>query len=53
MTLSHAGMKISDADWAAFIGHLGATLDKFALPEAERNDVLGFIDSTRAEIVEA
>ncbi len=52
MKLSHVGMKISDADWTAFIGHLGATLDKFALPEAERNDVLGFIDSTRADIVE-
>jgi len=52
MKLSHVGMKISDADWTAFIGHLGATLDKFTLPEAERNDVLGFIDSTHADIVE-
>jgi len=53
MKLSHAGMKISDADWSAFIGHLEATLDKFALPNAERDDVLGFIDSTRDDIVEA
>lgn len=53
MKLSHAGMKISSADWTTFIGHLEATLDKFTLPDAERGDVLGFIDSTRADIVEA
>ena len=53
MKLTHVGMKISVADWTAFIGHLEATLDKFALPDAERNDVLGFIDSTKADIVEA
>lgn len=53
MKIAHTGMKISDADWAAFQGHLNATLDKFDLPEAERNDVLAFIDSTRADIVEA
>lgn len=53
MLLSHAGMKISATDWEAFIGHLEATLDAFSLPDAERNDVLGFINSTRADIVEA
>jgi hemoglobin len=52
MLLSHKGMKISQSDWDAFIGHLEATLDAFNLPEQERNDVLGFIDSTRADIVE-
>jgi hemoglobin len=52
MLLSHKGMKISQADWDAFIGHLEATLDAFNLPEQERSDVLGFIDSTRADIVE-
>jgi hemoglobin len=52
MLLSHKGMKISQSDWDAFIGHLEATLDSFSLPEQERSDVLGFIDSTRADIVE-
>ena len=52
MLLSHKGMKISQSDWDAFIGHLEATLDAFNLPEQERSDVLGFIDSTRADIVE-
>ena len=49
---SHKGMQISDSDWAVFLQHLGATFDAFELPTAERNDVLGFIESTRADIVE-
>jgi hemoglobin len=50
MLLSHKGMKISTADWDAFIGHLNATLDAFQVPEQERGEVLAFIDSTRADI---
>ncbi len=52
MLLSHKGMAISAADWDAFIGHLNATLDEFQVPEPERGQVLGFIDTTRADIVE-
>jgi hemoglobin len=52
MKLSHTGMRISADDWSAFLGHLHATLDKFDLPAAEREDLLAFIDSTRAHIVE-
>ncbi len=52
MVLSHRGMKISERDWTAFIAHLNATLDVFNLPPAERTDVVNFIQSTRAEIVE-
>ena len=52
MKLSHKGMQISEADWQSFLGHLNATLDAFTLPPAERQDVLGFIGSTKADIVE-
>jgi len=52
MKLSHTGMGVSASDWEVFIGHLESTLDTFALPATERADVLGFIDSTRADIVE-
>jgi hemoglobin len=52
MKVSHAGMGISAKDWDAFMGHLRATLDKFQVPDGERRDVLAFIDSTRASIVE-
>lgn len=52
MKVSHEGMRISASDWDVFMGHLNATLDKFALPAAERNDVVGFVQSTRADMVE-
>ena len=52
MKLSHKGMRISEADWQAFLGHLNATLDAFALPASERMEVLTFIESTKADIVE-
>jgi hemoglobin len=53
MKLSHEGMQISAADWASFIGHLEATLDAFSVPEPERGQVLAFIETTKADIVEA
>lgn len=49
---SHKGMGVSDSDWQAFMGHLDATLNAFDVPQEERNDVIGFIQSTRADIVE-
>ena len=52
MRQSHTGMNISQQDWAAFIGHLEATLDHFGVPVAEKQDVLAFVETTRAEIVE-
>jgi hemoglobin len=52
MALSHKGMKISGSDWAAFIRHLNATLDTFQVPQQERGEVLAFVESTKADIVE-
>jgi hemoglobin len=53
MVLSHKGMRISSSDWDIFMRNLDLTLDKFALPAAERADVIAFIESTRADMVEA
>jgi hemoglobin len=53
MKLSHKGMRITEADWQAFLGHLNLTLSVFEVPAAERVEVLAFIDSTKPEIVEA
>lgn len=53
MKTSHRGMKISEDDWSAFVVHLKATLDFFHVPTAEKEAVLGFVESTKAEIVEA
>lgn len=52
MLTAHRGMRISESDWQRFIGHLQATLAHFELGDAERNDVLNFIQGTKAEIVE-
>ena len=52
MKTSHRGMGISQSDWQRFIGHLETTLDTFEVPAAERAEVLGFINSTKADIVE-
>jgi hemoglobin len=53
MKTSHKGMKISESDWSALLGHLGETLDAFHVPAAEREQVVGFLQSTKADIVEA
>ena len=52
MATSQRGMGISESDWTSFIGHLNATLDEFQVPELEKSQVVGFIESTKAEIVE-
>ena len=52
MKTSHQGMKITDGDWSIFLGHLNATLEAFQVPQAERSEVLAFIQSTKADIVE-
>lgn len=52
MKITHVGMKISDEDWTVFLGHVVATLDHFEVPKPEHSQVVGFIESTRDEIVE-
>jgi len=49
---SHKGMGVSESDWEIFMGHLNATLDSFQLPQQERSDVIDFVESTKADIVE-
>ena len=53
MKTSHKGMKITESDWAIFLGHAGATLDAFRVPSAEREEVVAFVLSLKSDIVEA
>lgn len=53
MTTSHKGMGITESDWQVFLGHLKDSIAKFELPAKEAADVLGFVESTKAEMVEA
>jgi hemoglobin len=49
---SHAGLGISDAEWDAAAKHLVASLDKFKVGEQEKKDLLAFVSSLKADIVE-
>jgi len=53
MKTTHKGMKISESDWSAFLGYLNATLDAFQVPQAECDEVVAFVQSTKRDIVEA
>src|SRR5215470_16967462 len=47
MALAHRGMRISESDWSVFINHVFATLTKFRVPEAEKSEVIGFVQSLK------
>lgn len=53
MKTSHKGMNISGADWSALLRHLDDTLEAFHVPPTERGQVVGFVQSTKPDIVEA
>ena len=52
MNTSHKGMQISERDWSAFLAQLHATLEAFQVPQAERDEVVAFVQSTKPDIVE-
>lgn len=52
MRTSHKGLGITEADWDAAAKHLVAALDKYKVPEAEKNDLLAFVTSQKKDIVE-
>ena len=52
MVLVHRGMRISDSDWNVFLGHAGATLAKFHVPETEQRDVVAFVQGLKNDCVE-
>ena len=52
MKLTHIGMRISESDWNIFLKHAAATLDAFKVPQPERDEVVAFVLSTKADIVE-
>ena len=52
MKTSHTGLGITEADWDAAAKHLVAALDKYKVPEAEKNDLLTFVTAQKKDIVE-
>ncbi len=51
MKTVHAGMKISEAEFNAMAADLVASLDKFNVPGAEKDEFMALAASTRSEIV--
>jgi hemoglobin len=52
MKSAHAVMGISDADFGALVEDLVAALNKFNVPEAEKNELLGALAPMKGDIVE-
>ena len=52
MKTAHAGLKITESDWDVMVNHLVATLDKFKVPQKEKDDVLAAVGPLKADIVE-
>jgi hemoglobin len=52
MKTTHAGLKITEADWDAAAKHLGASLDKFKVAKQEKDEVLAFVTTLKKDIVE-
>lgn len=52
MKSSHKGMGITSAQFDAIAQDLVATLDKFKVPEREKNEILGLVGPMKKDIVE-
>lgn len=48
---SHAHLDITEDEWQSFLDDLRTTLDKFAVPAAERAELLAIVESTKQDIV--
>ena len=51
MSESHKHLKITESEWDAFCKDFDATMAKFRVPEAERNELLAVVQSTKNDIV--
>jgi len=52
MKLTHHGLGITSDDWDASARHLVATLDKFKVPPAEKDELMAFVTSLKKDIVD-
>jgi len=51
MKLTHVGMKISESEWSALLGHAGDTMSALNVPQQECDDVVAFVLSLKDDIV--
>lgn len=48
---SHVELEITEEEWQAFLDDFGQTLDKFSVPQAERDELFAIVESTKQDIV--
>lgn len=53
MALAHAGMGVSEDDWARFIEIVTSVAGELGVGAAEGGEVMAFLDSLKQDIVEA
>jgi hemoglobin len=51
MKTAHTGLGITEDDWNITVKHLVETLDKFKVPDKEKNEVLTAVSSLKGDIV--
>lgn len=52
MKTTHGGLGITEADWNAAVKHLTASIDKFKVPQKEKDELLAFVATLKKDIVE-
>ncbi|MGH9316189.1 MAG: hypothetical protein ACRD1P_03655 [Thermoanaerobaculia bacterium] len=52
MKTAHKGLGITGSDWDLAVKHLSDSLDKFKVPQKEKDEFLAAIASFKADIVE-
>ncbi len=52
MKTVHAGLGITESDWQLTVKHLVASLDKFKVPDKEKQEFLALASSLKPDIVE-
>src|SRR3990172_10390262 len=52
MKTTHQGLAITEADWEAAAKHLVGSLDKFKVPQKEKDEIMAFVTSLKKDIVE-
>jgi hemoglobin len=53
MKAAHAKLNITEAEWDAMVADFKATLDQFAVPAAEQQELIAIVATTKADIVVA
>src|SRR5207245_10807361 len=51
MKAAHQGLGITESGWKAAVDHLVATLEKFKVPQKEKDEVLAATSGLKADIV--